>query len=212
MRGVGGSGQGAAVRERASVVIVGAGIVGSGAVHHLARLGWRDMVLLEQGPLPQAGGSTSHAPGIVFQTSASKVLTRFAMETVALLGGLEHDGQPCWHGVGSLEVAETPARWDDLRRKLGWARSWGVDGRLVAPREAAALLPLLDPSRILGAYHVPTDGVAKPVWASEALRRSAGDAVEVHERTPVVGIDVERGRVTGVVTPAGRIATDRVLA
>ena len=212
MRGVGGSGQGAAVRERASVVIVGAGIVGSGAVHHLARLGWRDMVLLEQGPLPQAGGSTSHAPGIVFQTSASKVLTRFAMETVALLGGLEHDGQPCWHGVGSLEVAETPARWDDLRRKLGWARSWGVDGRLVAPGEAAALLPLLDPSRILGAYHVPTDGVTKPVWASAELRRSAGDAVEVHERTPVVGIDVERGRVTGVVTPAGRIATDRVLA
>jgi dimethylglycine oxidase len=139
------------------------------------------------------------------------MLTGFARETVALYASLEHEGQPCWHGVGSLEVAATPERWQDLHRKLGWARSWGVDGRLVSPAEAADLLPLLKPEKILGAYHVPSDGVAKAVWAAAELIRRAGDAVEMRDRTPVVGIDVEGGRVTGVRTLDGRIATDRVL-
>ncbi|HET7094987.1 MAG TPA: FAD-binding oxidoreductase, partial [Thermomicrobiales bacterium] len=199
------------MRTSASAVIVGAGIVGSAAAWHLARLGWRDLVVLEQGPFPQAGGSTSHAPGIVFQTTSTKVLTGFARETVALYSSLEHGGQPCWHGVGSLEVAATPERWQDLHRKLGWARSWGVDGRRVSAAEAANLLPLLDPEQIFGAYYVPSDGVANAVGAAAELIRRAGDAVELRERTPVVGIDVEGGRVTGVRTPAGRIATDRVL-
>ncbi len=201
------------VAERASLVIVGAGIVGCTVAWHLARRGWTDIVLLEQGPFPATGGSTSHAPGMVFQTSSSKTLTGFARETVAHLAAIDLDGEPCWHGVGGIEVAETEARWADLHRKLGWAKSWGVPGAaLLTPEDAHEKMPFLDPSAIRGAFWSPTDGVARPVRANEAMLHACGPAVEVRPRTPVVGIDVAGGRVTGVRTPDGIIATDRVLA
>ncbi|MGI9254646.1 MAG: NAD(P)/FAD-dependent oxidoreductase, partial [Thermomicrobiales bacterium] len=200
------------MRERASLVIVGAGIVGATAAWELVRRGWTDIVLLEQGPFPKTGGSTSHAPGIVFQTSGSKLLTGFAKETVAHLASMAFEGQPCWYGVGSLEVAETPARLEDLKRKLGWAQSWGVEGAaLLTPAQAAEKMPFIDPAVILGAYWVPSDGVAKPVRAVEGMIRACGDAVTLYDRTPVVGIERANGAVTGVVTPAGTIATERVL-
>lgn len=198
--------------ERATVVIIGGGIVGCAAAYHLTRLGVRDVLLLEQGPLFATGGSTSHAPGIIFQTNPSRTMTRFARETVELYDSLELDGKPCWYGVGSLEVATTPERWADLHRKLGWAKSWGLPASLVSPDEAARRLPLLDPAKILGAYAVPTDGVAKAVWASEALAcqaRAAG--ARFVERTPVVGFEIERGRVRGVRTRDGVVACERVL-
>ncbi|MBA3414798.1 MAG: FAD-dependent oxidoreductase [Chloroflexia bacterium] len=200
------------MRASASVVIVGAGIVGCTAAWHLARLGWRDVVVVEQGPFPQTGGSSSHAPGIVFQTASSKTLTGFARETVRHMATLDLDGEPCWYGAGSLEVAETPTRLADLQRKLGWARAWGVAGAaLLSPAEAATRMPFLDPAAILGAYWVPSDGVAKAVHANEAMLRQVAGAVELIARTPVVGIETAAGRVTGVRTAAGTIATDRVL-
>jgi glycine cleavage system aminomethyltransferase T/glycine/D-amino acid oxidase-like deaminating enzyme len=196
--------------SRASVVIVGAGIVGCATAHFLTRLGWRDIVVVEQGPLFQAGGSTSHAPGIIFQTNSSKTMASFAKETVGLYSSLEHEGQPCWSGVGSLEVATTPERWADLHRKLGWAKSWGITADLLDPSEAKAELDLLDETRILGALHVPSDGVARQVWAAEELARSATGA-QFQAGTRVVGIEKTGGRVSAVVTDNGRIETDRVL-
>jgi glycine cleavage system aminomethyltransferase T/glycine/D-amino acid oxidase-like deaminating enzyme len=198
------------METRASVVIIGAGIVGAAAAHFLSDLGWRDVVVVDQGPLFATGGSTSHAPGLVFQTNGSKTMTQFARETVELFASLEHDGQPCWYAVGSLEVATTPARWADLHRKLGWARSWGIDAILLTPAETRAKLDLIDDSAILGAYHVPTDGVAKPVWAAAELARSTR-GVAFYPRTAVVGIETERGQVRAVVTTNGRIETERVL-
>jgi glycine cleavage system aminomethyltransferase T/glycine/D-amino acid oxidase-like deaminating enzyme len=195
---------------RASVVIVGAGIVGCAAARYLSDLGWTDIIVVEQGPLFAAGGSTSHAPGIVFQTNSSRTMTRFAQETVAQYAALEHDGQPCWYGVGSIEVATTPARLADLHRRLGWARSCGLEAEIITPEHAAAMLPLLNPDVILGAYHVPSDGVAKPVWAAEELARSATGAT-FRGREKVIGIETSNGRVTGVVTDKETISTDRAL-
>ena len=103
------------METQASVVIVGAGIVGTAAAHFLSDLGWRDVVVVDQGPLFATGGSTSHAPGLVFQTNSSKAMTQFARETVELYASLEHDGQPCWYGVGSLEVATTPGEGSVFR-------------------------------------------------------------------------------------------------
>jgi glycine cleavage system aminomethyltransferase T/glycine/D-amino acid oxidase-like deaminating enzyme len=196
----------------ASIVVIGAGIVGCATAYHLTRLGWRDVVVLEQGPLPKAGGSTSHAPGLVFQTNPSRTMTAFAQETVALYRSLELDGEPCWYGVGSIEVAATPARWQDLKRRHGWAQSWGLAAELLSPQAVRELVPLLDPARILGGYHVPSDGVANAVRAGTVLSRIASAAgATFHARTPVTGIEVEAGAVRAVATPAGRIATDRVL-
>ena len=198
--------------RRSQVVIIGAGIVGCSAAYHLTQLGWTDIVVLDQGPLFHTGGSTSHAPGLVFQTNISKTTCELAMYTVKLYSELEVDGQPCFYGVGSLEVAHTPERMHDLRRRHGYATSWGLEGRLLSPAEATALVPLLDANQIHGAYHVPSDGIAKAVLAAEALARRAQERGAVFRgNSPVVAIEQEDGRVTAVVTPDARYETERVL-
>jgi glycine cleavage system aminomethyltransferase T/glycine/D-amino acid oxidase-like deaminating enzyme len=198
--------------NHARLVIVGAGIVGTAAAYHLARLGWRDIVVLEQGPLHDTGGSTSHAPGLVFQTNPSRTMTEFAKYTVELYGRLQLDGQPCFHPVGSLEVATTQERMQELRRRLGFARAWGLRAELLTPQETCARLPLIDERRILGSYHVPSDGLAKAVRAGEAMAREAESlGTRFVARCRVTGLDVANGRVRAVETSQGRIETEQVL-
>ncbi len=200
------------MQSHARLVIIGAGIVGCSVAYHLAQRGWQDIVVIDQGPLFDTGGSTSHAPGLVFQTNASKLMTTLAKDTVALFDGLELDGEPCWYGVGSLEVAYTPERWQDLHRKRGFALSYGLESRLISPQEACDLSPLLDPSVIHGAYYVPSDGIAKPVRACAAMARYAqAHGVAFHGITTVTDTVVEGGRVRGVETTAGYIAAEQVL-
>ena len=148
-------------RGDASVVIVGAGIVGCAPAYFLTRLGWRDLVVVQRGPATD--GSTSHAPGLDFQTNGSKTLTAYAKEAVRTYSALALDGEAAFYPVGSLEVAATPERWADLSRKLGWAQSLGVEARLLDPAEAQARVPLLDARAIRGALFVPSDGIAKGV-------------------------------------------------
>src|SRR5919204_6650318 len=93
--------------SQGEIVITGGGITGASLAYHLIRLGCGDVVLVDQGPLWETGGSTCHAPGLVFQLGSSRTMTRLARDTVSLLGQLEHDGQPCFHPVGGLEVATT---------------------------------------------------------------------------------------------------------
>jgi dimethylglycine oxidase len=198
--------------EHARLVIIGAGIVGCSAAYHLAGKGWRDIVVLEQGPLFETGGSTSHAPGLVFQTNPSRAMTELAKRTVALYTRLGGGDAPCFYPAGSMEVATTPARLAELRRRRGFGKSWGLDGGLLTPAEARARLPLLDESKILGAYHVPSDGIAKAVLACERMARAIEPrGVTFLGHTPAVAIDVQRGRVRGVSTPHGRIAAEAVL-
>ena len=98
------------MRDRAQTVIIGAGIVGVSAAYHLTELGVTDVLVLDQGPLFETGGSTSHAPGIIFQTNGSRTMCRIAQDSVALYDSLDLDGERCWYGVGGLEVATTPER------------------------------------------------------------------------------------------------------
>ena len=131
------------MRDRAQTVIIGAGIVGVSAAYHLAELGVTDVLVLEQGPLFETGGSTSHAPGIVFQTNPSRTMCRIAQDSVELYSSLEVDGEPCWYGVGGIEVATTPERLQELKRRQGFARSHGIAGtELLSPSEAARRSPL----------------------------------------------------------------------
>jgi glycine cleavage system aminomethyltransferase T/glycine/D-amino acid oxidase-like deaminating enzyme len=201
------------MRDRAHTVIIGAGIVGASAAYHLAELGPPDVLVLDQGPLFETGGSTSHAPGLVFQTNGSRTTCRIAQDTVGLYEGLRFAGERCWYGVGSLEIATTPERMRDLKRRLGWSRSYGIrGGELLTPAQAAERVPLLDPGAILGAYHVPSDGIAKAVWIVAALAdMAAGRGVSFEGGVTVTGFDVEAGRVHGVETDRGRIECERVL-
>ena len=122
------------MRDRAETVIVGAGIVGTSAAYHLAELGVTDVLVLDQGPLFETGGSSSHAPGLVFQTNGSRTMCRIAQDTVALYATLDLDGEPGWFGVGGIEVATTPERMRELKRRLGFARSLRPRGHRAARR------------------------------------------------------------------------------
>ncbi len=198
--------------RHARAVIIGAGIVGCSVAYHLTKLGWRDVVVVEQGPLFETGGSTSHAPGLVFQLNPSKTMTGFARYSVDLWSRLELDGSPCAKTVGSLEVAWTPERLVDLRRKAGYGLSWGVEAHLLSPREARDLVPMLS-DRILGALYVPSDVHTKATRPAEAMAREAErEGAEFYGRMKVTGFDIERGRICGVHTTAGDIQTDLVVA
>jgi heterotetrameric sarcosine oxidase gamma subunit len=201
------------VRKQARLVIIGAGIVGASAAYHLSKLGWRDMVVVDQGPLFDTGGSTSHAPGLVFQTNASKMMTGFARYTVALLNQLKYQDQPVFYPVGGIEVAYSRDRWEDLKRKHGWAQSYGLDSHLITPSEVKHKIPILDEEVIQGGYYVPSDGDAKAVRAVAAMARQVQDmgAGEFYGDTTVNDIEVAGGRIKAVVTDHGRIQTEMVL-
>src|ERR687888_2526063 len=113
------------------VVIIGAGVVGAALADEISARGWTEVTVVDQGPLPATGGSSSHAPGLVFQTNSSKTMTEMARYTVEKFSGLDLDGAWCFNQVGGLEVATTPQRLADLHRKPGWATSWGVQSRAV---------------------------------------------------------------------------------
>ncbi|AJY77584.1 hypothetical protein VN24_07415 [Paenibacillus beijingensis] len=183
------------------VVIIGAGVVGCSTAYFLSQKGIRNITVLEQGPLFETGGSTSHAPGLVFQLNGSKTMTRLASETVKCFMSLDLDGQPCFYPVGGLEVAATPERWEELKRKRGLAVSWGIEASLLTPEQCAGHFPLLDPSRVYGGLHVATDGIAKPLRAVQVMARYAKErGAEFYGNIEVTGIEVADGRVTAVKT------------
>jgi glycine cleavage system T protein len=202
-----------AIPARARVVIIGGGIVGCSLAYHLTRLGWRDVVVLEQGPLFQNWGSTSHAPGLMFQHNVSRTVCQLARWSVATYREVDSASDPCVFQVGSLEVAETAARWEELKRRVGQARSWGLEAELIGPDEVKRLFPPLRTDDLYGAFYVPTDCAVKTVPLCAALAaRAGGRGATFHAETPVTGIEVREGRVRAVETSAGRIATEIVVA
>src|SRR3712207_1191988 len=194
------------------VVIIGAGVVGTNLADELTARGVDRVTVVDQGPLPLTGGSTSHAPGLVFQVSPSKTMTQFATCTVDKFSGLDLDGAWCFKKVGGLEVATTPERLADLHRRHGWLTSWGVEGTVVDPDECVRLHPLLNRDEILGGLHVPTDGLAKAARVVVALtRRAQSRGARFQGSTRVVAIEQSGGRVTGVRTQDGVISADIVV-
>ncbi|MFC5199810.1 MULTISPECIES: GcvT family protein [Streptomyces] len=198
---------------RPRVVVIGAGIVGCSLADELTARGWTDVTVLEQGPLPAPGGSTSHAPGLVFQTSPSRTLTAFARYTVEKFTSLQVDGVPCFDPVGGLELATTPERLADLHRRAGYAAAWGVRGEIVSAARCAELWPLIDRSAVLGGFHTPDDGLARALLAARAqLARATARGARFLDRHTVVGIEREEGRVTAVVTDRGVFPADHVVS
>ncbi|MEW2248858.1 FAD-dependent oxidoreductase [Streptomyces sp. NPDC006975] len=194
------------------VVIIGAGVVGAALADEISARGWTEVTVVDQGPLPATGGSSSHAPGLVFQTNASKTMTELARYTVEKFSSLEVDGKPCFLQVGGLEVATSPERLAEIQRRHGWLASWGIDSRLLNADECVERHPLVDRDKILGGLFVPTDGLAKAVLAVEAqIRRATERGVRFLARHEVLDIRQSEGRVTGVVTDHGEIDADIVV-
>ncbi|MEV7735520.1 FAD-dependent oxidoreductase [Streptomyces sp. NPDC088921] len=194
------------------VVIIGAGVVGAALADEISARGWTEVTVVDQGPLPATGGSSSHAPGLVFQANSSKTMTELARYTVEKFCSLDVDGQPCFLQVGGLEVATTPERVTELHRRQGWLTSWGVESRTLTADECVDMHPLVDRDRILAGLHIPTDGLAKAVLAVEAqIRRATERGVTFLARHEVLDVLQADGEVTGVRTDHGDLQADIVV-
>jgi glycine cleavage system aminomethyltransferase T/glycine/D-amino acid oxidase-like deaminating enzyme len=196
------------------VVIIGAGIVGTNLADELVSRGWTNITVVEQGPLDIPGGSTSHAPGLVFQTNSSKSMSLFAKYTVEKLSSLlGSDGESCFNPVGGIEIATTTERLGELKRKHGWAASWGIETRVLSKEECLEIYPLLNRDVVLGGLHIPSDGLALAARAVQLLiERTRKAGVRYLGSTPVTGIERSDGHVTGVITPNGTIAADTIIS
>jgi glycine cleavage system aminomethyltransferase T/glycine/D-amino acid oxidase-like deaminating enzyme len=196
-----------------SVIIIGGGVVGASLADELTEMGWTDVTVVDAGRLPDAGGSSSHAPGVVFQTNGTKVMTDLAKYTVEKLGGMSWQGGPCYLPVGGLEIATTPERAAELTRRLGYAQAWGIDGaRLLDPAETAEMWNLLDRDTLHGGLYVPGDGIVKSLRAVAAqLDRAVSRGATVLDGHEVLGVTTDGDRVTGVDTNHGHFAADIVV-
>jgi 4-methylaminobutanoate oxidase (formaldehyde-forming) len=196
----------------ARAVIVGGGIVGTSVAYHLGQLGWRDVVLLEQGAL--SGGTTWHAAGLVGQLRSSSNLTRLIRYSADLYSRLEAEtGQATgWKRCGSLSVARTAERMIQLRRNASLARAYGIEAEVISAKEAGARYPLMSTDDLAGAVWIPGDGKANPADVTQALARGARSAgALLLEGIAVAGVRTARGGVAGVETSAGFIATEIVV-
>lgn len=196
------------------VVIIGAGIVGANLADELAQLGWTNTLVIEQGPLTIPGGSTSHAPGLVFSSNGSKSMTEFAQYTIEKLTSLTGpDGRGSFLPVGGLEIAATEDRLQDLHRRAGWNRSYGVEADVIDADECARLFPMLDRDRVLGGLLTPGDGLALAAKGTQlVIERARAAGVEFRDRTTVTDIETTGGRVSAVIAGEDRIPADIVVS
>ncbi len=194
------------VPAQADIIIIGGGIVGTSVAYHLARRGVSNVVLLERRQL--TCGTTWHAAGLVGQLRATLNLTRLAKYTTELYRGLEAEtGQATgFRETGSLAVAASAARLEELKRGASMARSFGLEVDIVTPAEAQALWPLLHTQDLAGAVYLPKDGRTNPIDTTQALARGAKSrGVRIIENCRVTAIEVRQGSVTGVLSEAGAI-------
>jgi 4-methylaminobutanoate oxidase (formaldehyde-forming) len=185
--------------QEARAVVIGGGVAGASIAYHLTELGWSDIVLVDRSDL--TSGSTFHSAGLVGQLRSSVTLTKMMMYGVDLYRRLaEETGvNPSWHEVGSLRLASSRERIEELQRLAGWGQTFGLPLEIVSTGRALELWPLFDPTGVEGAAYLPTDGYLDPTNLTLALADGAKRrGAQVRTGARVIGIDVERGHVTGV--------------
>src|SRR5215831_13801325 len=188
------------------VIIVGGGVIGTSVAYHLTKLGWKDVVLLEQGGL--GGGTSWHAAGLVGRLRTSNSMTRINKYTVELYSQLHQEtGHSVgWKQVGSLIVAKSEDRMIQLRRTMAMAELFGVEAHLVSPKAAEEKWPLLRVDDVLGAAWLPHDGKVIPKEVPVAMARGASArGAKIFENVRVLGIESRNGRATAVKTDRGSI-------
>jgi glycine cleavage system aminomethyltransferase T/glycine/D-amino acid oxidase-like deaminating enzyme len=200
------------VRSRARAVVIGGGVGGASILYWLARLGWTDAILVERARV--TSGSTFHSAGLVGQLRGSLSLTEMMMNSVDLYRKLKEETglETGWHEVGSLRLASSPERMEELTRQAAWAKTFGLPLELVSAQEAQRMFPPMTTDGVIGAAYLPTDGYIDPSQLTYALVEGARRrGAEINEDTRVTGIEVRDGRVTRVVTDRGDIETELVV-
>ena len=201
------------VPDRARVVIIGGGVIGTSVAYHLAKLGWNDVVLLERDQL--TSGTTWHAAGLVVSggmtTEALAWMAKYSRDLFEVLEeetGLSTGFRP----VGYLQTASTKERTHKLRREADFMALMGIDREEISGAEVAAMWPQVDAKDIIAGFYTANEGKADPANVAMSLAKGARMAgVQILEGTRVVGITQKDGRVTGVVTGSGAIEAEYVV-
>jgi len=200
------------MKTQARAVVIGGGVGGAAIVYWLTRMGWTDTVLVERSRV--TSGSTFHSAGLVGQLRGSLSLTRMMINSVDLYRNLstEVGMETGWHEVGSLRLASSQERMEELTRQAAWAKTFGLPLELVSADEAQRMFPPMTTDGVLGAAFLPTDGYIDPSQLTFAMVEGARRrGAEIYEETRVTAIEVEGGRVKGVVTDKGKIACELVV-
>jgi len=200
------------LKSHARAVVIGGGVGGASILYWLTRLGWKDTVLVERARV--TSGSTFHSAGLVGQLRGSLSLTQMMMNSVELYRSLgqEVELETGWHQVGSLRLASSEERMEELARQAGWAKTFGLPLELVSAQEAQRMFPPMSTDGVLGAAFLPTDGYIDPSQLTFALVEGARRrGAEICEDTRVTGIEVREARVKRVITDRGDIETELVV-
>ena len=192
----------------AKVVIIGAGIVGNSLAYHLANLGWRDILLIDKGPLPNPGGSTGHASNFLYLVDHNKEMAELTLESAR-----QYKDWGVYTECGGLEVARSETRMDELRRRVDSAKNWAIDARLVTPAEIKELVPFIDESILVGGFYTPGVGVCDSLQFGTLCREKAEamGALTVFANTEVTAMGVEDGRIRRVETSRGTVEAEFVV-
>lgn len=198
--------------EQADVVVIGGGIVGCSVAYHLALRGCTNVALLERREL--TCGTTWHAAGLVGQLRATLNLTRLAQYTASLYARLEAETGHAtgFRHTGSILVASSEARFEEIKRGASMGRCFGLDVEILTPAGVRELWPLATTDDLVGAVYLPRDGQTNPVDTAQALARGARKhGVKVIEHCRVTNILAPGGRIAGVMTERGQIRTGIVV-
>jgi glycine cleavage system aminomethyltransferase T/glycine/D-amino acid oxidase-like deaminating enzyme len=198
----------ASVPAQARCVVIGAGIVGNSLVHHLAELGWTDIVQIDKGPLPNPGGSTGHASNFIFLTDHSREITDLTLDSV-----VQYQEMGVFTQSGGFEVARTEERMEELRRRMSSAKAWGIEAEMVSPDFVQEHVPFLDKDQIIGAFWQPGVGVVDSLRAGTIMRERALEkgVLTVVPNVEVTDLEVVDGRITKVCTTGGDIEAETVV-
>ncbi|WP_281857170.1 GcvT family protein [Litoreibacter halocynthiae] len=183
----------------ARVVIIGGGVIGCSVAYHLAKLGWKDVVLLERKQL--TSGTTWHAAGLIAQLRATKNMTKLAKYSQELYGDLEAETGVAtgFKRCGSITVALTDERLEEINRQAAMARSFGVEAEPISPQEVKQRYEHLNIDSVTGGVYLPLDGQGDPANIAHALAKGARqNGALVKEGYLVTDIHKEGRRVTGV--------------
>ena len=197
--------------QRAKIVIIGGGVGGTSVAYHLAHLGERDVVLLDRHEL--TSGSTFHSAGLVGQLRSDPTLTRMNMHSVELYRELQlTETPPAWRECGSIKLASSAERLEEIRNQIGWAKTFGLDLHEISPREAQERFPLIDLDGVVGACIMETDGQVDPSQLTTALANGARkNGVKIYTHTRVLSIKTKNNRIVGVETDQGFIEAEIVV-
>jgi 4-methylaminobutanoate oxidase (formaldehyde-forming) len=198
--------------KHASVVIVGGGIAGCSIAYHLTKIGVTDVVLLERRQL--TCGTTWHAAGLVGQLRATRNLTELAKYTADLYRSLEAEtGQATgFKQNGSISVAKTMARFEELKRGASMGKTFGLEIDVLTKEAIKERWPLLEVGDLVGGVFIRKDGQTNPIDTTQAFARGARmGGAKIFENNRVTGIRIEQGRAAGVDTDSGYVSADTVV-